>query len=80
MDEASREKLGLERSAECVFQIRQVGFWGEILWVWGAINPAYRIAGRLGVLSFILGAFSIAPFAWQLLVCLFRGLSILIWG
>jgi hypothetical protein len=80
MDEASREKLGLEPSAECVFHIREVGFWGEILWVWGAINPAYRIAGRLGVLSFILGVLAIGPLAWEILVWSFRALSILIWG
>ena len=66
MDKASRYKLKLAPSEECDFTIREVGFWGELCWVWGATNPVYRIAGRLGVLSLVLGLAAFAPLVWDI--------------
>jgi hypothetical protein len=59
MDEAARAKLKLEPSAECDFDIQEVGFWGELRWAWSATDPTYRVAGKLGVLSFVLGVISL---------------------
>ena len=33
----------LSKQAEYEFDIREVGFWGELWWAWHAVNPAYRI-------------------------------------
>jgi hypothetical protein len=63
MDEAARSKLNLEASVEREFAIHEVGFWGELRWVWNATDPTYRIAGRLGVLSLLLGLLAIVPIA-----------------
>jgi hypothetical protein len=59
IDEAARNKLNLGPSAESDFVIQQVGFWGELRWVWSATDPSYRIAGRLGVLSLFLGVLAL---------------------
>ncbi|HEY8948688.1 MAG TPA: hypothetical protein VIM56_07365 [Rhizomicrobium sp.] len=67
MDEAARGKLNLGPGAEREFEIQEAGFWGELRWVWNATDPTYRIAGRLGVLSFSLAILALWPVAEELL-------------
>jgi hypothetical protein len=61
IDEAARGKLGLSAGVERDFRIEEAGFWGELRWMWNATDPTYRIAGRLGVLSFALGLIALVP-------------------
>lgn len=73
MDKASRDKLSLNPSEECDFDIREAGFWGEFCWVWRATNPVYKVAGRLGVLSFFLGIVAVI-FGFIALIPIFKSL------
>ena len=72
MDEAARSKLNLEAKTEAEFEICEVGFWGELRWVWNATDPTYRIAGRLGALSFFLAIIALLPLIKELLGWLFQ--------
>jgi hypothetical protein len=60
MDEKTREDLGVTLNAEYDFEIEPQGWLGELRFVWTAHNPAYRVAGRLGVLSGVLGVLGVA--------------------
>lgn len=59
MDEATRERLGVEFGRDATLEIEQAGFWGSLNWGWNATDPAYAAAARLGVLSFWLGVVSL---------------------
>ena len=67
MDEESRKKLAVKYGETYDFEISPVGFLGEMKWAFGATDPSYRIAARLGVLSFFLGLFAFVPVLWNLL-------------
>lgn len=73
MDEASRTKLGLTRGLQYSFEITEAGFWGELRWAFYATDPAYRVAARLGVLSFGLGLLALLPLAAPVLTLLKHG-------
>ena len=55
MDAKTRRGLGLEDCLTYDFRLRAVGWIGQCRWAWHASDPAYRIAGRLGVVSVALG-------------------------
>lgn len=59
IDEGAREVLGVSLGRQAVFQIEEAGWWGALQWAWSATDPAYRIAAKLGVLSFGLGCLSV---------------------
>lgn len=63
MDEASRASMGLPFGQKYEFTIAEAGFWGELLWAYSATDPAYRIAAKLGVLSFVLAVIAFVPIA-----------------
>lgn len=67
MDDITRDTLHLCRDAKYRFQIEEATFWGELRWAWGAVDPAYRVSAKLGVLSFGLGILALAPVAWSML-------------
>lgn len=67
IDEAARSKLSLSAGAEREFLIEEVGWWGELVWMWEATDPTYRVAGRLGVLSLLLGLLAFAPLIYSAL-------------
>lgn len=62
LDAESRKKLRLPSkvSDPVNFEITEANFWGELMWAWKATDPAYRVAAKLGVLSFFLGILSFA--------------------
>jgi len=68
MDETAREKLGLAGSVEREFRIERAGLLGELRWLWSATDPTYRIAAKLGVLSFCLGVVALVPLVIDLIV------------
>jgi hypothetical protein len=74
LDSAMRHRLGVKKEATTKFKIQQCGFFGELRWALSATDPAYRIAAKLGVLSFLLGILSlvfgllaIPEWFWQML-------------
>ena len=60
LDEALRERLKVPYGESHQFRVKQVGFWGSLLWGWNATDPTYATAARLGVLSFWLGVIAVA--------------------
>ena len=67
MDDASRNTMGLLCGQKYIFEIIEVGFWGELRWAWGAVDPTYKVAARLGVISFALGLVAVLPLARDIL-------------
>ncbi|MDE2029724.1 MAG: hypothetical protein KGI97_04070 [Alphaproteobacteria bacterium] len=61
MDRNSLNKLNIDNGEKYNFVIREAGFWGELCWIWTATDPVYRVAGRLGVLSLVLGILAVLP-------------------
>ncbi len=61
MDDVSRRTMKLCLGEPYDFDIREVGFWGELWWACNAVDPTYRVAARLGVLSFFLGLAALFP-------------------
>ena len=55
IDERLRNALGVKVGQDVDVQLDQVGIWGQFFWAWGASDPAYRVAARLGLLSVVLG-------------------------
>jgi hypothetical protein len=68
MDDVSRLTMNLCRNEPYEFVIKEVGFFEELLWALRAVDPSYRVAATLGVLSFALGVLAFAPVAWGILV------------
>jgi hypothetical protein len=60
MDLETRDRLGVRLNEPILIKL-QKGFWivDELIWAWRASDPAYRIASKLGVLSFLLGVLSL---------------------
>lgn len=67
MDGITRDKLHICRDTKYRFQITEATFWGELRWAWSAVDPAYRVSAKLGVLSFLLGILALMPMAWDFL-------------
>lgn len=59
IEEKLRNDAGITAGRDFDFDFVPVGIAGELRWLWAATHPAYRIANRLGVLSFGLGLLSI---------------------
>ncbi len=60
LDERTRNRLGLNLGDECDFEFEKVGITGEVCWACTASDLAYRVAGRLAVLSILLGLLGLA--------------------
>lgn len=56
IDEKLRGSLGVDLGASVEVELKPEGFVGQWCWAWSASDPSYQIAGRLGVLSVVLGA------------------------
>lgn len=68
MDDALRERLGVNTGDVIEPRFRAVGVWGEQMWGWRASHPVTRAASRLGIISLtlgviglLLGILSVAP-------------------
>ena len=59
MDENTRAKLGVALSEKRFFQLKECGFWGQLVWAWTATEVAYQVATRLAVLGLFLGVVGI---------------------
>lgn len=55
LDEYLRDKLKLKLGTSAGIEFSRVGFVGQAIWSWQAVDPAYRVASRLGIISFALG-------------------------
>jgi hypothetical protein len=70
MDEVTREKLGIQANRSYHFDFYKTTWIGQFLWAWGATDPAYRIATRLGALSLVLGIVGTILGVWSLYLTL----------
>lgn len=77
MDDAARTKLDLKRGQQFSFEIKEAGFWGELRWAFFATDPAYRVAARLGVLSFALALIALLPLVDPVLMLLKEGVALI---
>jgi hypothetical protein len=60
LDERTRNRLGVNLGDECDFEFEKVGIFGQVCWACTASDLAYRVAGRLAVLSILLGLLGLA--------------------
>jgi hypothetical protein len=67
IDSNAKDLLHVKSGHSYLFEVREVGFFRELWWGWGASDPIFRSTSRvaaislgLGLLSFLLGALSIA--------------------
>jgi len=60
LDSSQRIGLGVRPGEEVDFNIVRVPWYGQLLWVWRASDPVNRTAGRLGILSMVLGIIGLA--------------------
>jgi hypothetical protein len=66
LDDELRKKLGRLREGNVtLFEFTKASSLREIVWLWNASNPANRIPGRLGVVSFGLGIVGLLLGAWS---------------
>jgi hypothetical protein len=59
MDGNLRQKLGVRQGQWHDFTLESCSIFDEFLWLWQASDPAFRIAGRLGLISLFLGVVSL---------------------
>ena len=59
LDDAMRKKLGVEENKKYEFEIQEACHCESLYWGWHATNPTNRIATRIALLSFALGALSL---------------------
>lgn len=59
IDGSIREKLDVRKGASYDFQLESCNMVDEFVWMWRASDPAYRISGKLGLISFFLGIVSL---------------------
>lgn len=59
MDLRTRKHFGLSPGAVAEFQIKPVGWWGQLRWSAGHANASTRIAAQLGIISMFLGVLSL---------------------
>jgi hypothetical protein len=55
LDDAMRTRLGLREGTTADFEINGARWDQEFTWLWRASDPVNRTAGRLAVISFVLG-------------------------
>jgi hypothetical protein len=55
LDEIQRNRLGISVDEDVEIDINVIGIIGEFQWAYRASEPAYRIAGKMGLLSLTLG-------------------------
>lgn len=56
LDLETRERLGnLALNTEYEFKIHRSTWVERVTWAWAATDPAYRIASKISIVSFILG-------------------------
>jgi hypothetical protein len=60
LDDAMRTHLSLKERATAEFEIDKASWYQEFTWMWHSSDPVIRTAGRLGVISFVLGLFGLA--------------------
>jgi hypothetical protein len=70
IDEAVREKLGVEIGESHVFKVRRLTRLGQFVWFLRASDPAVRLPAWLSVISLILGVIALGLGAWPII---FRG-------
>ena len=59
LDDDTRGRLNVQEGVEYEFgQLELVGFVGEMIWFARAANPVNRVAGKMGLLSLVLGGIS----------------------
>lgn len=60
LDDDTRGRLSVRDGLEYEFeQLELVGFLGEMIWFARAANPVNRVAGKMGLLSLVLGVISL---------------------
>jgi hypothetical protein len=66
LDNVQRQNLGGIREGDKLdFKVTKASSLREIVWLWNASNPANRIPGRLGIVSFGLGIVGLLLGAWS---------------
>jgi hypothetical protein len=60
LDDAMRSRLSLKENTTAEFKIEKGSWYHEFAWMWHSSNPVNRTAGRLGMISFVLGLFGLA--------------------
>ena len=65
-----REDLNVKPGQDANFDIQKARWLDELWWVWRATDPLHRTAGRLGILSLVLGCLGVALGAWSLVLSL----------
>jgi hypothetical protein len=60
LDDAMRFKLGVKEGKTADFKIRKARWDQEFTWMWSSSDPVDRTAGRLGIISLILGLIGLA--------------------
>ena len=55
LDDAMRSRLGLQNGTEVDFKFDKARWSDNFLWLWKASDPVNRTAGRLGLISLVLG-------------------------
>ena len=65
LDNSQRAKLGVKAGDDADFSITPTSWYEELLWIWRASDPVNRTAGRLGILSLLLGITGVVLGAWS---------------
>ncbi len=65
LDDEQRKNLSIRDGDKLNFDFTKASSLREIVWLWNASNPANRIPGRLGVVSFGLGIVGLLLGAWS---------------
>jgi hypothetical protein len=66
LDNTQRKNLGGIRAGDKLdFDFTKASSLREVAWLWNASNPANRIPGRLGIVSFGLGIVGLLLGAWS---------------
>jgi len=60
LSDAMRSRLGLKKGMTADFEIKKARWDQQFAWLWYATDPVNRTAGRLGVISFVLGLIGLA--------------------
>src|SRR5262249_8587120 len=60
LPDAMRSHLGLKKGMRAEFKIEKARWDQQFAWLWYSSDPVNRTAGRLGVISFILGLIGLA--------------------
>jgi hypothetical protein len=61
MDDATRARLGVNGKPSARFDLKPVGFTGQLIWAWNATEIGYRVSSRLGLIGLALGLIALFP-------------------